>query len=109
MPIPTEIPDVRAALLAYELPPHPQGVIVYDWDKAADDLLAAQGKASIVSQVVDILGALKGQVAHLDQAGAELLAGACYLIAAHAWHGMGVEALGVRDTALARLVALGEG
>lgn len=102
---PRTIPDVRDALLPYELPAAPE--------EGEDPLAAArlaladaQGKASPVVACVLVFDALKGHVSDLDEDGARLLAGCAHLIMTNAWHGKGDEASDVRDTALARLEAL---
>lgn len=107
---PTDTPAVRAALLAYALPSAaPDGVEPEAWEQVGDALATAQGFASPVQQIVTTFDALSPHVASLDESGARLLAGCSHLIMTNAWHGKGGEASGVRDSAIARLVALGDG
>jgi hypothetical protein len=105
---PQEITSVRNALLPYVLPAAP----AESEDPLAAARLAlaeAQEKPSPVVQCVMVFDALKDHVETLDTDGARLLAGCAHLIATNAWHGKGGEALGVRDSAVARLVALEAG
>jgi len=102
---PRTIPDVRDAMLPYELPTPPA---------EGDDPLAearlvladAQGRASPVVAVVMVFDALKGHIDALDEEGLRLLAGCGHLIATNAWHGKGEEAINVRDQAVAALTAM---
>jgi hypothetical protein len=107
---PTEIADVRSAMLQYQLPTSPpEGIEMEGWHAVNDVLVDAQGRASPVVQIVMTYDALAPHVASLDADGARLLAGCAHLIMANAWHGKGAEASGARDSAVARLIALGDG
>jgi hypothetical protein len=107
---PTDIPAVRDAILVYELPEGlPTGATEEARDQVVDALIEAQSAASPVNAVVKTFDVLAPLVADLDLAGARVLAGCAHLISANAWHQKGAEALGVRDSAVARLGALGDG
>lgn len=77
-----------------------------DQDKVTAAIEATLSKTSPVVKIVEAFEALRPHVADLDLAGARILAGAAELIALHNFHGKNVEALGVRDAAIARLEAL---
>ena len=75
-------------------------------DAVALAIADAVAKSSPVDKIVGAFEALRNHVADLDLEGAQILAGAAELIALHNFHGKNVEALGVRDAAIARLEAL---
>lgn len=105
-----ELPELRRHMLEYQLPTAPpEGVQMEDWHTVNDALVDAQGKASPVVQVVLTYDALKPHVESLDREGARVLAGCAHQIMTNAWHNKGEEASGVRDSAIARLAALGDG
>ena len=83
---PTNVPDFRAALLAYE----PE-------ESIADGIFAAQSANSPVVQAVGVFDLL-GPVADLDQDGLRLLLGAAHLIAFGGWHGKARDAATVLAT-----------
>ena len=80
MTYPTNTPDWRALLLAY----NPQ-------EDQAEAIHEAQAAASPVVGCVTVFNALKS-VPDLDQNGVKLLLGAAHLIAAGGWHGLSGEA-----------------
>ena len=69
-------------------------------------LAAVVVRSSPVDKLVGAFDALRGHVADLDLEGAQILAGASELIALQNFHNKNVEALGVRDAAIARLESL---
>lgn len=77
---PTNIPDWRDLLLAYQPP-----------EDHAEAINRAQMAANIVPQCVEVFNALKNAPG-LSQDGLRLLVGAAHLIASSAWNGMGTEA-----------------
>lgn len=92
---PKDIPDFRAALLAFVMPapaedaPDDQVVAL---EAAETAVYAAQATASPVVQIVQVYDALKPHAASLDDAGRKLLAGAAYLVHQGQFFGKGAEA-----------------
>lgn len=75
-------------------------------EAVAAGLAAAVAKSSPVDKIVGAFDTLRAHVADLDLEGAQILAGASELIALQNFHNKNVEALGVRDAAIARLESL---
>lgn len=80
MSYPTNIPEWRTALLAYE-----------PAEKYADAIYEAQAAASPVVACVTAFNTLKA-AADLPEDGLRVLLGAAHLIAAGGWHGLAGEA-----------------
>lgn len=105
---PRTIPDVISEMQSYTSAPA----------SIADELAAAGLRSSPVDRIVETFDLLRSHVEPspsgseeelelLDAAGLALLAGCAELIVLHNFHGKQSEALGVRDSAIARLEALG--
>lgn len=90
---PTELMPTAIGVQSYGTPP----------EDAADAFAAAQLKASPVDRIVCAFDALKDHVATLDADGLDVLASCAQQIVLNSFHGKGVEALAVRDAAIAAM------
>ena len=92
---PKDIPEFRAALFSYVVPPAPEDATegqVETIEAIASAVYASHSSASPVVQMVQVYDALKPHVALIDNDGKKLLAGASYLIAQGQFFGKGAEA-----------------
>lgn len=90
---PTDLIPTANGVTSYTTPP-----------EAAETALAeAQTKASPVDKIVYAFDALKAHVGDLDADGLNVLASCAEQIVLNAFHGKGVEALAVRDAAIAAM------
>lgn len=95
MNYPTDLEPRRALLLAYAPP-----------EAAEEAIFAAQADRSPVVQAVNVFNALRPLVAELDEAGLTVLAAHAHYIVEGGFHGLGAEALTVRDACIAAHNAL---
>jgi hypothetical protein len=88
-----------------ELIPTANGVQSYmnPPEDAAEAFAAAQLKVSPVDRIVGAFNALRPHVAALDAEGLAVLASCAQQIVLNGFHGMGAEALTVRDAAIAEM------
>lgn len=90
---PTELMPTAEGVQAYTTPP----------EEAAEAFAYAQAQLSPVVRIVGAFDALRGHVEALDAEGLAVLASCAQQIALNGFHGKGVEALAVRDAAIAAM------
>lgn len=102
----TDIPGFRDALIAFALPPAPEGVSDEAWDAVGIKLGDAHMVVSPVVQMVHVFDALKPHAEHLDDDGLKVLASAAFLIHQGQFFGKGMEAFETLQSVTAQLDAL---
>jgi hypothetical protein len=100
---PTEIWPTANGASSYVLPTRPTEIPEAEWTAMGERLLAANLRPSPVDKIVGTFDVLRGIIDHLDEDGLNVLASCAEQITVNSWHGKAIEALGVRDAAVALL------
>jgi len=100
---PTEIWPTANGAASYGLPTRPSSIPEAEWTALGEKLFASQLRPSPVDKIVGAFEVLRTIVPHLDQEGLNVLASCAEQITVNSWHGKAIEALAVRDEAIALL------
>ena len=100
---PTEIWPTANNAGSYVLPARPTEIPEVEWAALGEKLLAAHLRPSPVDKIVGTFDVLRTIIDHLDEDGLNVLASCAEQITVNSWHGKAIEALAVRDAAIALL------